>query len=216
MATAVQPRWDSKIMTRRTPTRWGPYSGPVTSQGQPAGQERLAYTLGDAYWRRPRRVCGLWKASATREATSLLGPPPPVTSRTSGHPLSLSQHRPCSPPGGHRGGGRAGRGLPAHLVEPSPEASSRPCGVLAGVGSQPPAHDGGHPTVRGCSFRASGGQQVQARAHLRPGHRGVPTGRQEWLGWRRLRWLHPLHVSGPFDGLAHEPRRHAADRLITV
>jgi hypothetical protein len=24
----------------------GPYSGPVTSQGQPAGQERLAYTLG--------------------------------------------------------------------------------------------------------------------------------------------------------------------------
>src|SRR6266540_766563 len=55
--------------------------------GAASGQERLAYTLEDAYWRRRRRVCGLWKASATREATSLLGPPPPVTSRTSGHPL---------------------------------------------------------------------------------------------------------------------------------
>jgi hypothetical protein len=45
MAPAVQPRADSRIMTRRTPCRWGPYSGPRTSQGQPAAQERLAYTL---------------------------------------------------------------------------------------------------------------------------------------------------------------------------
>ena len=40
-------RWcDSKITTRRAPTRWVPYSAPNASQGQPAGRERLAYTLG--------------------------------------------------------------------------------------------------------------------------------------------------------------------------
>lgn len=63
MALAVQPRWDSRIITRRSATRWGPCSNRVRSQGQPAraGQDGLAYTLGGrilaaASW--GRLVCG--------------------------------------------------------------------------------------------------------------------------------------------------------------
>jgi hypothetical protein len=52
------PCWDSRIITRRQPTRWGPCRRPSRSPGQPAGQAGLAYTLGDASFRRPRRVGG--------------------------------------------------------------------------------------------------------------------------------------------------------------
>jgi hypothetical protein len=41
-------------MTRRAATRYGPCSSRAMSHGQPAGQEWLAYTPGDTYWRRSR------------------------------------------------------------------------------------------------------------------------------------------------------------------
>src|SRR5215218_8136839 len=40
------PCWESRIMTRRQPTRWGPCSRCNRSQGSSAGQAQLAYTLG--------------------------------------------------------------------------------------------------------------------------------------------------------------------------
>src|ERR1041384_7918466 len=43
-------------MPSRQPTRWGPCSRPSRSQGSPAGQERLAYTLGGRILAQPRRV----------------------------------------------------------------------------------------------------------------------------------------------------------------
>jgi hypothetical protein len=98
-------RWcDSKLMIRRVPTRWGPCSSRATSQGQPAGQRRLAYPLGDAYWRRlaGRLVCG--SSNGPRGYFVLCHPPcSGVTSRTSGHPLGSTNgtaagHRQPRPP----------------------------------------------------------------------------------------------------------------------
>ena len=89
MAAADRPWWDSRIMTRRKAVRCGPWSRLSRSQGQAAGQEGLAYTLGDAYSRRPRRVgCAVEGFSDPRgyftwwDLTA-------VTSRTSDHPLRL-------------------------------------------------------------------------------------------------------------------------------
>jgi len=62
MVLAGKPRCESRIMTRRAATRGGPCSRRATSQGQPAGQAGLAYTLGDAYWRRP---CGSFGVRAS-------------------------------------------------------------------------------------------------------------------------------------------------------
>jgi hypothetical protein len=68
MVAAGRPCWDSKMMTKRKATR----CGPCRSQGQPAGQVGLAYTFGGTHT--SGDLVGstmLWKASATREATSL-------------------------------------------------------------------------------------------------------------------------------------------------
>jgi hypothetical protein len=53
------------------------------------GQEGLAYTWGTHTAGGLVGSAVLWKASTTREATSLGGTSPPVTSRTSDHPLRL-------------------------------------------------------------------------------------------------------------------------------
>src|SRR6266540_258556 len=72
MPAGSRPCWDSRIMTSRQPTRWGPCSRASTSHGSPAGQERLAYTLGGRIMaaascgrcgRRPARL-PLWPAPA--------------------------------------------------------------------------------------------------------------------------------------------------------
>jgi hypothetical protein len=39
------PCWESTIMTSRVAMRWGPWTRRSRSQGQPAGQAGLAYTL---------------------------------------------------------------------------------------------------------------------------------------------------------------------------
>src|SRR5918993_124546 len=76
MWLAARPCWESRIISRRQAMRWGPCSRRSTSQGSWAGQEGLAYTLGGTH-----TLGGLvgsvvlWKASATREATSsVIGP----------------------------------------------------------------------------------------------------------------------------------------------
>jgi hypothetical protein len=110
----------------------GPCSRRSTSQGQPAGQERLAYTLGDAYWRRPRGVVWCVEAPTAHEATSRSAThSTQVTRRTSGHPLSrwgtvvavLAARGRRSRGWGGVGGRRCSR---PGVVRPAPAVSTAP------------------------------------------------------------------------------------------
>src|SRR6266542_3750420 len=74
MVAADQPCWDSRIMTRRQPIRCGPCSNPSRSHGSPAGQERLAYTLGGRILAQPREVVVVASSNGPR-GYFLSGPP---------------------------------------------------------------------------------------------------------------------------------------------
>ncbi len=80
MVAAGRPWWDSRIITRRKPTRCGTCSRPSRSQGQPAGAGELGVHAGGTHT--GGGLVGsavLWKASATHEATAS------ARSRTAGY-----------------------------------------------------------------------------------------------------------------------------------
>ena len=92
MVVAGRPWRVSKITTRRKPMRRGSCSMPPSkSQEQPAGQAALGVHGGNASSGSLVGSAVLWKAAATREATSSLGAIlTTVMRRSSDHPPSAS------------------------------------------------------------------------------------------------------------------------------
>src|SRR5215218_8456229 len=149
MVAAARPWWDSKIMTRRAATRWRPCSRPSRSQGQPAGQVGLAYTLGDAYFGRPRRVGGAVEGFSDPRGY-FISPLDPITCRTSGHALSGSLLATAAGRGGAADPWQARQAAVAALLAGAPATTIASSATARSRGSARPALRATPPARKSC------------------------------------------------------------------